>query len=142
MMSRRLVSVSIAIILLLTGCSIPAQISDPASTAAATYGIYEFAFEVVQVSGAPTSQWEFRYTYSGETIRSGHQILYSLELFTFYRIQVTVTERDAPDNAYCATFPVAICNGSSGKTDVAVTGASGNHATFQIICRVTQIGRT
>ena len=141
MMSRRLVSVSIAIILLLTGCSISAQITDPASTAAATHGIYEFTFEVAQISGAPTDQWEFRYTYSGETISSGHQFLYSLELFTFYRIQVTVTEKGVPDNAYCATFPVAICNGSSGKAEVAVTGASGNHATFQIICRVTQIGR-
>lgn len=141
MMPRRLVSVSIAIILLLTGCSIPAQITDPASTAAATHGIYEFTFEVVQISGAPTDQWEFVYTYSGETISSGHQFLYSLELFTFYRIQVTVTERGVPDNAYCATFSVAICNGSSGKAEVAVTGANGNHATFQIICRVTQIGR-
>ena len=141
MMPRRLMSVSIAIILLLTGCSIPVQTTDPASTAAATHGIYEFTFEVVQTSGAPADQWEFRYAYSGETICSGHQILYSLELFTFYRIQVTVTERGVPDNAYYATFPVAICNGSSGKTDVAVTGASGNQAIFQIICRVTQIDR-
>ena len=141
MMPRRLVSVSIAIILLLTGCSISVQTTDPASTAAATHGIYEFTFEVVQISGATTDQWEFCYAYSGETIRSGHRILYSLELFTFYRIQVTVTERGVPDNAYCATFPVAICNGASGKAEISVTGANGNQATFQITCRVTQIGR-
>ena len=141
MMPRKLVAVSIAIILLLTGCSIPAPNADPASTAAATHGIYEFTFEVVQTSGTAIDQWEFRYAYSGETISSGHRILYSLELFTFYRIQVTVTEKGVPDNTYCATFPVAICNDSSGKAEVAVTGASGNHATFQIICRVTQIGR-
>ena len=140
-MLRKLVAVSMTIILLLTGCSIPVPNAEPASTAAATHGIYEFTFEVVQTSGAPADQWEFRYTYSGETISSGHQFLYSLELFTFYRIQVTVTERGAPDNAYCATFPVAICNGSSGKVEFAVTGANGSHAIFQIICRVTQIGR-
>ena len=141
MMPRKLVAVSIAIILLLTGCSSPVQHTAPAPTAAATHGIYEFTFEVVQTAGAPTDQWEFCYTYSGETIRSGHRILYSLELFTFYRIQVTVTERGVPDNAYCATFPVAICNGASGKAEISVTGANGNQATFQITCRVTQIGR-
>ena len=139
MMPRKLVAVSIAIILLLTGCSSPVQHTAPAPTAAATHGIYEFTFEVVQTAGAPTDQWEFCYAYSGETIRSGHRILYSLELFTFYRIQVTVTERSAPDNAYCATFPVAICNGASGKTEIAVTGTNGNQATFQIICHITQI---
>ena len=141
MMPRKLVAAGIAIILLLPGCSAPVQTADPAPTAAATHGIYEFTFEVVQTAGAPTDQWEFVYTYNGETIRSGHRILYSLELFTFYRIQVTVTEKGAPDNTYCTTFPVAICNGGSGKIDIAVTGASGNHATFQIVCRVTQIGR-
>ena len=141
MMPRKLVAVCIAIILLLTGCSASVQTTAPAPTAAASHGIYEFTFEVVQTSGAPTNQWEFCYAYSGETISSGYQILYSLELFTFYRLQVTVTERGVPDNAYCSTFPVAICNGASGKTDIAVTGANGSHATFQITCRVTQIGR-
>ena len=40
-----------------------------------------------------------------------------------------------------ATFPVAICRGGSGKTEITVTASDGKTATFKITCRVTQIGK-
>lgn len=136
---KRIICASLALLLLLTGCTAPAP--DPLPTESFTYGIYEFAFAVEQLSGEATDQWDFVYTYNGETITSGHQILFSLEIFTFHSIQVEVIEKNAPDNRYSATFPVAICTGGSGKTEITVTDTHGTTATFKISCRLTQIGK-
>ena len=128
----------IALLLILSGCTAPSP--TPLPTESFTHGIYEFTFSVEQLSGEATDQWEFVYTYNGETITSGHQILFSLEIFTFHSIQVDVIEKASPSNTYSATFPVAICNGSSGKTEITVTDTNGATATFKISCQVTQIG--
>ena len=104
-------------------------------------GIYEFNFSVEQIYGAPADTWDFAYTYNGEVIRSGHQILFSLELFTFYSIRVDVVERGATNNTYSATFPVAICDGGSGKAEVMVVGRDGKSAIFKITCQVTQVSK-
>ncbi len=128
-----------ALLLMLMGCAAPTI--NPKPTVSFKYGVYEFRFSVEQLSGEDTDQWEFVYTYDGETIDNGHQLLYSLELFTFYYIQVEVIEKDTPSNTYRARFPVAICDGGSGKTEITVTGADGKSTTFKIICQLTQIGK-
>lgn len=136
---KKIICASIALLLLLSGCAAPSP--TPLPTESFTQGIYEFSFSVEQLSGEATDQWDFVYTYKGETITSGHQILFSLEIFTFHSIQVDVIEKDAPSNTYSATFPAAICNGGSGKTEITVTNTDGKTATFKITCQVTQIGK-
>ena len=136
---KRIICASLALLLLLTGCTAPAP--TPLPTESFTYGIYEFAFSVEQLSGEPTDAWDFVYTYNGETITTGHQIRFSLGIFTFHSMQVDVTEKAAPGNTYSATFPVAICRGGTGKTEITVTNADGTTATFKITCQVTQIGK-
>lgn len=136
---KKTICAGIALLLLLSGCTAPSP--TPLPTESFTQGIYEFSFSVEQLSGEATDQWEFTYTYNGETITSGHQILFSLEIFTFHSIQVDVIEKDAPENKYSTTFPVAICSGGSGKTEITLTVATGATATFKIACQVTQIGK-
>lgn len=136
---RKNVFATMALFLFLTGCT--TQISKSMPTESFSKGIYEFTFSVEQVSGEAIDDWEFVYTYNGETISSGHQILFSLEIFTFHSIHVDVIEKGSPNNKYSATFPVAICDGGSGKTEATVTGSCGEIATFKITCQVTQVGK-
>ena len=136
---KRIICASLTLLLLLTGCTAPAP--DPLPTESFTYGIYEFAFTVEQLSAEPTDAWDFVYTYNGETITTGHQIRFSLGIFTFHSMQVDIIEKAAPGNAYIATFPVAICHGGTGKTEITVTDTIGTTATFKINCRLTQIGK-
>jgi len=68
-------------------------------------------------------------------------VLLSVEVFTFYSVQVEMIERDNPENSFTATFPVAICDGGSGKTEITVTDSNGKTATFKVSCDVTQVGR-
>ena len=136
---KRIICASLSLLMLLTGCTAPAP--DPLPTESFTYGIYEFTFSVEQLSGEPTDAWDFVYTYNGETITTGHQIRFSLGIFTFHSIQVDIVEKAAPGNTYSATFPVAICHGGTGKTEITVTNADGKTATFKITCQVTQLGK-
>ena len=136
---KRIICASLSLLILLTGCTAPAP--TPLPTESFTYGIYEFAFAVEQLSGEPTDAWDFVYTYNGETITTGHQIRFSLGIFTFHSIQVDIIEKATPGNTYSATFPVAICNGGSGKTEITVTNTAGTTATFKITCQLTQIGK-
>ena len=136
---KRIICASLALLLLLTGCTAPAP--TPLPTESFTYGIYEFAFAVEQLSGELNDTWDFVYTYNGETITTGHQIRFSLGIFTFHSIRVDVIEKAAPGNTYSATFPVAICRGGTGKTEITVTDSEGKTASFKITCQVTQIGK-
>ena len=136
---KRIMCICTALLLLLTGCT--TLVPDPLPTESSTYGIYEFTFSVEQLSGEPTDAWDFIYTYNGETITSGHQICFSLGIFTFHSIQVDVIEKVACGNTYNATFPVAICNGGTGKTELTATNSNGKVATFKITCQVSQVGR-
>ena len=79
--------------------------------------------------------------YNDEKIESGHQVLLSVEVFTFYSVQVEMIERDNPKNSFAATFPVAICDGGSGKTEITVTDSNGKTATFKVTCDVTRVGK-
>ena len=139
---KRILCTSIVLIMLLTACSAPAQ--QPPSTelnGGVTYGVYELDFSVERLSGWPFEGWDFVYTYNGEKIQNGHQVLLSVEIFTFYSVQVDVIERDNPKNSFTATFPVAICDGGSGKTEITVTDSNGKTATFKVTCDVTQVGK-
>ena len=138
---KRILCTSIVLIMLLTACSAPAQ--QPPSTelnGGVTYGVYELDFSVERLSGWPFEGWDFVYTYNGEEIQNGHQVLLSVEIFTFYSVQVEVIERDNPKNSFTASFPVAICDGGSGKTEITVIGSNGKTATFKVTCDVTQVG--
>ena len=136
---KKIFCTGIVLLLMLNGCTAPSPA--PMPTECFTQGIYEFNFSAEQLSDEATDQWDFVYTYNGETITSGHQILFSLEIFTFHSIQVDVIEKGSPSNTYSATFPVAICAGGSGKTEITVTNSDGEVSTFKIFCKLTQLGK-
>ena len=140
---KRILFTSIVLIMLLTACSAPAQQVPPNTELNGnyTYGVYELNFDIERLSGWPFEGWDFVYTYNGEKIQNGHQVLLSVEIFTFYSVQVDVIERDNPKNSFTATFPVAICDGGSGKTEITVTDSNGKTATFKVTCDVTQVGK-
>lgn len=140
---KRLLCTSIILVTLLTACSAPMQQLPPSTEPSGnyTYGIYELNFDIEHLSGWPFEDWDFVYTYNGEKIQNGHQVLLSVEVFTFYSVQVEMIERDNPKNSFTATFPVAICNGGSGKTEITVTNSNGKSATFKVTCDVTQVGK-
>ena len=140
---KRILCTSIVLIMLLTACSAPAQQMPPNTELNGnyTYGVYELNFDIERLSGWPFEGWDFVYTYNGEKIQNGHQVLLSVEIFTFYSVQVDVIEQDNPKNSFTATFPVAICDGGSGKTEITVTDSNGKSATFKVTCDVTQVGK-
>ena len=140
---KRILCTSIVLIMLLTACSAPAQQVLPTTELSGdyTYGVYELDFHIERLSGWPFESWDVVYTYNDEVIESGHQVLLSVEVFAFYSVRVDMIERDNPNNTFSATFPVAICNGGSGKTELTVTGSNGKTATFKVTCDVTQVGK-
>ena len=121
----------------LMGCSPSTQMPDGDYT----HGVYKFTFSEEWVSGWPFGGWDFVYTYDGEEIKNGHKILFSLELFTFYSIEVNVMERRNPENSYSVTFPAAICDSGGGETEIIVTGSNGKTTTYKITCDITQVGK-
>ena len=136
---KKIVFVSMALLLLLTGCTQYTQASVP--TESFTQGLYEFTLAVEQIAGDPTDAWEFVYTYNDAIIAGGYQFLFPLGIFTFHSIQVDIHEKTVPSNTYSTTFRVAICNGGSGRTEVTVTGADGKTATFVIACQVLLVSK-
>ena len=140
---KKILCTSIVLIILLAACSAPVQQVPPTTELSGdyTYGVYELDFHIERLSGWPFESWDFVYTYNGEKIQNGHQVLLSVEIFTFYSVQVEVIERDNPKNTFTATFPVAICDGGSGKTEITVTDSNGKGTTYKVTCDVTQVGK-
>ena len=140
---KKILCTSIVLIILLAACSAPVQQVPPTTELSGdyTYGVYELDFHIERLSGWPFESWDFVYTYNGEEIQNGYQVLLSVEIFTFYSVQVDVIEQDNPKNSFTATFPVAICDGGSGKTEITVTDSNGKSATFKVTCDVTQVGK-
>ena len=140
---KKILCTSIVLIILLAACPAPVQQVPPTTELSGdyTYGVYELDFHIERLSGWPFESWDFVYTYNGEKIQNGHQVLLSVEIFTFYSVQVDVIEQDNPKNSFTATFPVAICDGGSGKTEITVTDSNGKSATFKVTCDVTQVGK-
>lgn len=137
---KRLLCVAL-VLLLLAGCSVPEPAPIPEPEGSYTQDIYELTFSVERVSGGSARDWEFSYNHNDEVITSGHRVLLSKEVFTFYSVQVTVTEDGNPDNTYCDSFPVALCDGGSGKMEITVTAADGRMSTFKIVCTAKQVGK-
>ena len=137
---KKIVCVGIAVRLVLNGCT--PSTPTPKPTESFSYGIYAFTFSIEQLSGENTDRWAFAYTHDGEPITNGHKILYSLELFTFYYIQIEVIEKGAHSIIYLTKFPVAICDGGSGKTEITLIDIAGKTATYKIKCYVTQVGKS
>ena len=140
---KHVICVVVALLLLLEGCSspepTPTLLPEPEGTY--TQDIFELTFSVERVSGNLFSDWDFTYNHNGEAITSGHQTLLSVEVFTFYSVQVTVTEDGNPNNVYTTSMPVALCDGGSGKTEITVTAADGRTSTFKVICTVKRVGK-
>ena len=138
---RRILCATIAILLLLTACTASEPKASTELTGHYTQGIYELRLSVEWISGWPFGRWSFSYSCKGETITNGYQILVPLDLFTYYAIQIEVTEKNNLANTYSSTFPVPILDGGFGKNQVTVTGSDGRTATFKITCNVTQVGK-
>ena len=140
---KRVICVVVALLLLLTACSSPERtptlLPEPEGTY--TQDIFELTFSVERVSGGSIRNWDFIYSHNDEIITSGHQTLLSVEVFTFYSVQVTVTEDGKPNNVYTTSMPVALCDGGSGKTEITVTAANGRVSTFKVVCTVKRVGR-
>lgn len=140
---KRVICVVVALLLLLVGCSspepTPTLLPEPEGTY--TQDIFELTFSVERVSGNLFSDWDFTYSHNGEAITSGHQTQLSAEIFTFYSVQVTVTEGGNSDNVYTASMPVALCDGGSGKAEITVTALNGKVSTFKVICTVKHVGK-
>lgn len=130
-------------VMLLAGCSAPEPAPTPIPEPEGSYtqDVYELTFSVECVSGGLTKDWDFTYSHNDEAITNGHQVLLSKEVFTFYHVCVDVAERGAVSNAYSNSFPVALCDGGSGKTEITVTAANGRESTFKIVCTVKQVGK-
>lgn len=142
---KKLVCFLVLVALLLAGCS--AQEPEPTiSEGNYTHGIYQLTFKTRQISNdCVGSDWSFAYTYNGQTIKSGHQITQSLEIFSFQAIQVEIWEDDKIDDVGSGTLRVAICDGGSGKTEITVTETGGrydgNTAVWKITCEVELVGK-
>lgn len=111
-----------------------------------THGIYRLSFSVRQISGDKVSNdWDFVYKYNGETIENGYRFLYPLDTFSFCYVQVDVAESDAADNLSRGMISVGITDSSSGKTEITVTEMNGkyagNTATFEVTCKIKQVGK-
>lgn len=140
---KRFICIVVALLLLFAGCSSPEPTPTLSPEPGETYtqDIFELTFSVERVSGGSARDWDFTYSRNDEVITSGHQTLLSVEVFTFYSVQVTVTEDGNPNNAYTASMPVALCDGGSGKTEITVTAADGRTSTFKVICTVKRVGK-
>lgn len=140
---KRVICVVVALLLLFVGCSAPVSTPAPKPEPEGIYtqDIFELTFSVERVSGGPIRNWDFIYSHNDEIITSGHQTLLSVEVFTFYSVQVTVTEDGNPNNVYTASMPVALCDGGSGKAEIAVTASNGKVSTFKVICTVKHVGK-
>lgn len=140
---KRVICTIGALFCLLSGCSTPEPAPTPLPEPEGTYtqDIFELTFSVERVSGESIRNWDFIYSHNDEIITSGHQTLLSVEVFTFYAVQVTVAEDGNPNNVYTASMPVALCDGGSGKTEISVTAADGRTSTFKVICTVKRVGK-
>lgn len=140
---KRFICIVVALLLLFAGCSSPEPTPTLSPEPGETYtqDIFELTFSVERVSGGSSRNWDFIYSHNDEIITSGHQTLLSVEVFTFYAVQVTVAEDGNPNNVYTASMPVALCDGGSGKTEITVTASNGKVSTFKVVCTVKHVGK-
>ena len=142
---KRIVCVACLVAVLLSACSmIDQEPTIPEDDY--TYGVYQLTFKAKLISNDSVGDdWSFTYTYNGETIKNGHQITQSLEIFSFQTIEVEIREDDKIDDVGSGVLRVAICDGGTGKTKITVVEQggkyNGNTAVWEITCEVKLIGR-
>lgn len=138
---KRILFIGLAVLMLLSACEKPTEMLPPGYVVSEdnSYGIYEFTFSEESLSGGTPAGWDFIYTYNGEEIRTGHQIRFPLEIFSFHSMQVKMVERDHPKNTFSATFAVAICHGGFGETEITVTDSHGKNDTIKVTCDVARV---
>ena len=135
---KRIFSVSIVLVLLLTACSAPVQQANTRQSEIRAYGVYRLEFSVECLSGGNFSDWDVRYSYDGKRIENGYQLHQSPDVFAFRSVRVDMAEWNDPNNTFSTALPIAVCNGGSGKTEMTVIDSHGKTATFQFVCNVIQ----
>lgn len=130
---KRFICLILGVVLLLSACAVPVEEQDY------DYGVYALTFRVKRLSG-DAGDWDFVYTSNGEVIESGYRITQSSGVFSFCTVRAEVMERGG-GNTYTGMISAALCDGGSGKTEIAVTDTAGNTATYEITCTVEQVGR-
>ena len=144
---KRVLCLVCLVALLLYGCSVPEpESTEPEQTVNYTQGIYELTFKAKRVSNNSVgNDWKITYTHNGQTVKSGHKVLLSLEVFTFQTIEVEIREDDKLDDVGTGIMKVAICDGGSGKTTITVTENGGRYkgesAVWEITCTVKLVGK-
>lgn len=142
---KRFVCLVCLLALLLSACSVAEQ-TPTIPQGDYTRGVYELTFKTRKISNNYVgNDWSFTYTYNGETIKSGHKIIYPLEVFSSLPIYVEVREDDKIDDVGTGSLRIAICDGGSGKTKLTVTETDGRHkgntAVWEITCQVKLVGK-
>lgn len=138
---KRILCVCMVFLLLLTACTSRKGETGKDLKLQYSQAIYELSFSTYRVSGWMFGDWIISYAHDSEIIKSGHRLVSSVGIFSFYSIQVTIAEKGSSDHAYCSALSVAICDGGFGTTEMEVTSHNGNTTVFRINCNVKQIGK-
>lgn len=139
---KKLVCVICSVALLLSGCSV----SSGGDTANYTQAIYELTFNTKEIHNHSVGKdWAFIYTYNGETVRSGFQIILPFGETSLETIEVEVIERDTINDVGTGILEVAIYDGSFVRIEVEVIENAGQYkgrsAVWEIICTVKLVGK-
>ena len=139
---KRFACVAFLLVLFFSACSAEEQTPTfPQETL--DYSKYQLTFQTKEISNDSVGKdWSFTYTYNGQTIQSGYEIIQSAGVFSFQSIDVEVREKDKFDDVGNGTLTVAVCDGGSGKTQITVTETNGcykgNVAVWEISCQVNK----
>ena len=139
---KRFACIAFLLVLVFSACSAEEQTPTfPKETL--DYSKYQLTFQTKEISNDSVGKdWSFIYTYNGQTIQSGYEIIQSTGVFSFQSIDVEVRENDKFDDVGKGTLTVAVCDGGSGKTQITVTETNGcykgNIAVWEISCQINK----
>ena len=112
---------------LLSGCSASEQTSAPGNEHY-TLGTYQLTFHEKKLSNDHVgNEWSFTYSHNGQIIQSGYEITLPLKSRTYQSIDVEIREKDKIDDIGTGTLTIAIREGATGKTEIAVTETNGRY---------------
>ena len=139
---KRFACIAFLLVLVFSACSAEEQTPIfPQETL--DYDKYQLTFQTKEISNDSVGKdWSFTYTYNGQIIQSGYEIIQSAGVFSFQSIDVEVREKDKFDDVGKGTLTVAVCDGGSGKTQITVTETNGcykgNIAVWEISCQINK----
>ena len=118
---KRFACIAFLLVLVFSACSAEEQTPTfPQETL--DYDKYQLTFQTKEISNDSVGKdWSFTYTYNGQIIQSGYEIIQSAGVFSFQSIDVEVRKKDKFDDVGKGTLTVAVCDGGSGKTQITVT---------------------